>query len=76
MADILFVSNVCFEVLSASFENECFDLVVAVGVDECSEVFSIGLGVEEGAEGGGGANVGRVVTGYVDCSCLCCRYAR
>lgn len=51
MADILFVSNVCFEVLSASFENEWFDLVVAVGVDECSKVFSIGLGVEEGAEG-------------------------
>ena len=58
MTDILFISNVCFEVLSTSFEDEWFDLVVAVGVNECSEVFSVGLGVEEGAEGGCGAKVG------------------
>ena len=68
MANILFVPNILFEVLTTSFENEGFDLLMTIGVDECRKVFSVGEG-GEGAERGCGADVWSVI-GYVDCSCL------
>ena len=43
--------------------------MVFVGVDKGGKVFGVALGVEEGGEGGGCAEVGGVV-GYVDCACL------
>ena len=74
MTDILFIANVGFEILSTSFKNKGFDLVMTIGVDEGCKVFCVGLRVEEGAEGGCCTKVRRVVVvvvvGYIDCSCL------
>ena len=69
MSNVLFIANVGFEMVATSFEDEGFDLVVFVGVDKGGKVFGVALGVEEGGEGGGCAEVGGVV-GYVDCACL------
>lgn len=74
MTYVFFIPDVGFEFGATSFQDEGFDLVMTIGVDEGGEVFGVGLGgVEEGGECGGGTVIigGAVVGGDVDCSCLC-----
>jgi hypothetical protein len=68
MAYILLITDVCFELLSTSFENEGFDLLMTIGVDVRRKVFCIWLG-EEWTERGCGAKVFVVVIA-IDCSRL------
>mmetsp|Transcript_21997 Transcript_21997/g.35008 ORF Transcript_21997/g.35008 Transcript_21997/m.35008 type:complete len:158 (+) Transcript_21997:337-810(+) len=56
VSDVLFVSDVGAEGLATARQDEGFDLLVLVGVDEGGEVFGGGEG-DHGGHGGGGAEV-------------------